>query len=373
MAGISPQDFFKEKRSASEIKSEILNAYFKAWAAILLAGQRFKRVNKLLYIDLFAGKGVYDDGKPSTPIKILESIYASEGTFVDMNSAVQTIFNDKDSNLAAALKRNIESLPFYDKLVNKPLVANEAASQEILDSLVAGQTPSLTFIDPLGYGYTQQMLLTSVQQWGSDLFVLFNINRIRAAVSNRKVESNMFGIFSEKLDSIRDFYDENESPALREKFILEMFESIFGDRGFKTLRFQVNFPGRNQTSHYLYFVSKVNIAITRAKEIMSKYSDVQQDGVPLFGANIPQDGIFFPSAHEFSISNLRNEIDSNRASFNGKTLEQIYDAHNYGTHYIKANYKAAVAELMEANLVTLLDIKNQETSRLTYTAKLIFK
>ena len=40
MPGISLSDFFKEKRTASEIKSEILNEYFKAWAAILLKGQQ---------------------------------------------------------------------------------------------------------------------------------------------------------------------------------------------------------------------------------------------------------------------------------------------------------------------------------------------
>jgi len=64
MPGISLSDFFKEKRSASEIKSEILNEYFKAWAAILLKGQKYKKIEKILYVDLFSGPGLYDCNSP---------------------------------------------------------------------------------------------------------------------------------------------------------------------------------------------------------------------------------------------------------------------------------------------------------------------
>ncbi|HOY20314.1 MAG TPA: hypothetical protein PLC89_23580 [Haliscomenobacter sp.] len=74
MPGINLSDFFKEKRSASEIKSEILNEYFKAWAAILLKGQSYKQIEKILYVDLFSGPGLYENGSQSTPIKILNSI-----------------------------------------------------------------------------------------------------------------------------------------------------------------------------------------------------------------------------------------------------------------------------------------------------------
>lgn len=83
MAGISLSDFFSKKRETSEIKSEFLNEYFKAWAAIMLKGQNFKKIDKILYVDLFSGPGIYDDGKESTPIKILKSINQSKGTFVD--------------------------------------------------------------------------------------------------------------------------------------------------------------------------------------------------------------------------------------------------------------------------------------------------
>lgn len=372
MPGISLSDFFKEKRSASEIKSEILNEYFKAWAAILLKGQRFKKIENLIYVDLFSGPGLYEDGKPSTPIKILNSIYQSKGQHIDYDISVKTFFNDKSTKLANDLNSNIENLSYYNELTHKPVIANETASQKMLEQYLQSANPSLTFIDPLGYNYTQNMLLYSVKNWGSDLFMLFNFNRIRAAIRNERVRENMQSIFSTYLDEITEFYKKEETPRKREEFIIKTFEKIFAEKGYFILKFRINFPNKNQTSHYLFFISKHHLAITRAKEIMTKYSDVQEDGVPLFGANLNQDPLFFPSLCEYSIIKLSEIILDSKALFNNKTIEGIYKEHNYHTNYVKQNYKDAIEILINNNKITLFDKRGNTTSRITYTAEIKF-
>lgn len=372
MPGISLSEFFKQKRSASEIKSEILNEYFKAWAAIILKGQRYKRIEKILYVDLFAGPGLYDNGSPSTPIKILQSIYASKGTFVDYDKHVQTFFNDKDTNLINDLKHNISSLDFYEKLKYKPIILNDSASLDMLKEAFETNTPALTFIDPLGYGFTQKMLMFAIKNWGSDLFMLFNFNRIRAAIKNKKVEQNMTEIFGDYLPKIQAFYNKELSPYKRELFIVETFQSIFEDKGFMTLKFKVNFPDRAQTSHYLFFISKVKLAITRAKEIMSKYSDYQEDGIPHFGANLNILPVLDPDLNIHSINKLATSIYQIKSEIEGRTIQDIYLAHNHKTNYIKSNYKEAIGKLMKNNQVKLIDKKGNETRRITYTAKVKF-
>lgn len=373
MPGISLSDFFKEKRTASEIKSEILNEYFKAWAAILLKGQKYKEIKTLIYVDLFSGPGLYEDGKPSTPIKILNSIYESKGGFIDFDKAVKTFFNDKSEKLANQLKTNIENLPYYKSLTYKPIIANGPASQKMLEEYLKSSIPSLTFIDPLGYNYTQNMLLYSVKNWGSDLFMLFNFNRIRAAIKNKKVEKNMLGIFTSYYDSIQEYYKKEKSPQKREEHLIKTFQKIFEDKGYYILKFRINFPKKNQTSHYLFFISKVQIAITRAKEIMTKYSDVQLDGVPLFGANIKQEPLFFPSQCKYSLKKLIESISINWINFNNKTIEDIYRENNYNTNYIKQNYKDAIEDLFRNKKIDLLDKNGNSTERITYTAKIKFK
>ncbi|WP_421799748.1 three-Cys-motif partner protein TcmP [Haliscomenobacter sp.] len=373
MPGISLSDFFKEKRSASEIKSEILNEYFKAWAAILLKGQSYKQIKKILYVDLFSGPGLYENGSPSTPIKILNSIYSSKGTFIDYDDHVQTFFNDKDSKVINQLKENISNLDFYEKLKYKPIILNDSANFEMLRKAFQENTPALTFIDPLGYGFTQKMLMFAIKNWGSDLFMLFNFNRIRAAVKNSKVEQNMIEIFGDYLPKIHEYYDKESSPQKRELFIIETFQSIFEDKGFLTLKFKVNFPDRDQTSHYLFFISKVKLAITRAKEIMSKYSEYQEDGIPHFGANLNTLPVLNPDFNIYSINKLANSILQNKQEYEGNTIEDIYLAHNHKTNYIKPNYKDAIKKLMADNLVLLIDKMGKETNRITYTAKVKFK
>lgn len=372
MPGISISDFFKQKRTPSEIKSEILNEYFKAWAAILLKGQQYRRIKTLLYVDLFSGPGLYDDGEPSTPIKILNSINQSKRQNIDLDKAVKTFFNDKSKKLANDLKRNIENLPYYNSITHKPVIANEPASQKMLENYLQSSNPSLTFIDPLGYNYTQNMLLYSVKNWGSDLFMLFNINRIRAAIRNKKVKQNMKGIFASYYDKILEFYWNDERPHKREEFIIKTFQKIFEERNYFILKFKVNFPNRNQTSHYLFFISKVQLAITKAKEIMTKYSDMQEDGVPLFGANLKQDPLFFPSLCKYSIKKLSEIILQNSSMFNNKTIEKIYLEHNYNTNYIKQNYKDAIEILLNDNKIMIFDKKENPTKRITYTAKIKF-
>lgn len=372
MPGISLSDFFNSKRKTSEIKTEFLNEYFKAWAAIMLRGQSYKNINKLLYVDLFSGPGIYDDGKESTPIKILNSIYASKGEFVDYDKHVQTIFNDKDKELYEKLIINIENLPYFNQLTYKPIISNGEATIELLRNVLREKIPSLTFIDPLGYGFTQKMLMFAIKKWGSDLFMLFNFNRIRAAIANRKVEPNMFEIFGEKFQQLQRYYDKESSPQKRERFIIQTFESIFEERGYMVLRFKINFHDREQTSHYLFFISKVELAITRAKEILSKYSDYQLDGIPQFGSNLNIQPVLDPDMNEYSINKLANSIIEN-ALLNNQTIDEIYKIHNYKTNYIKDNYKQAIKVLMSKNLIELFDKKGKSTNRVTYTAKIKFK
>ena len=203
----------------------------------------------------------------------------------------------------------------------------------------------------------------SIQRWGSDLFMLFNFNRIRAAIANSKVEQNMLEIFGNKFAELQEFYSKESSPQKRELFIIETFESIFEEQGFMVLKFRIKFPDKDQTSHYLFFISKVSLAITRAKEILSKYSDYQADGIPQFGANLNLQPVLDPDMNNYSINNLASIIKSNN-KFDGYKIEQIYKEHNYKTNYIKINYKEAISKLKVSEVIYLLDKNGRKTDKM---------
>ena len=373
MPSIENNDFFQKKREASEIKSEILNKYFKAWCGILLYGQKYKTVKRLLYIDLYAGRGYYDDGSPSTPIEILESIQTSKGANIDLDGAVQTFFNDSNKQEVSRLKKNIETLNFYNELTHKPIILNRQADKDLLTELLNKnkEYPSLTFLDPFGYSYSKEMLMKAVKEWGSDLFFLFNINRVQAAVVNGAVDKIMAEIFGERYALIRDFYGKEDRPKEREKFIVNQIEGLFKENNFLIFKFRIKFPDRDQTSHYLFFVTKVKVAYTKMKEIMCPYSDRQPDGVPYFGANIKkksqQVSLFFHNQYEFSLEKLKSDLLENIRVHCGNTIESIYKDHNVGTNYIKENYKQALQELHTEEKIQLIDRKANLAERITYT------
>ena len=370
MTAISTGDFFKQTRTQSEVKSEILNEYFKAWAAILLIGQKFKRIENLLYIDLYSGKGYYDDNTPSSPIKVLKSISDNQR----FNDCIKTFFNDSETEIVEALEHNIKSLPYYSQLKHEPKILNEKANRDLLNKLLKDEqdTPSLTFIDPFGYkGLSAELCLRAVKNWGSDLFMLFNINRIRPGIKNSTVEHLMKDLFAEKFEEILAKYD-SLNVKDREDFILDKFIEHFRDRNYKALKFKVEFEDKDASSHYLLFVSKVDIAYLRMKEIMSKYSDKQVDGVPWFSVNNSRIQDLFS---EYSIVNLKSDLVNKKVQFNNKTIEEIYAVHNFYTPYIKENYKKAFSELIieEPNKIHAIDKNGKSKESLAYTSIIKYK
>lgn len=368
MATIKLNDFFKTPRTQSEIKSEILNEYFKAWAAILLIGQKRIRINTLLYIDLYAGPGYYDDDKPSTPIKVLSSINDNS----IFNRKIKTFFNDAEAKVVAKLDKNIRSLPFYDQLEHKPIILNEGANKELLKELLSKEQkpPSLTFIDPLGYkGVSAELCKMAVANWGSDLFMLFNINRIRPGIKNTTVEHLMRELFEEKFDAILAKYDALNKKE-REDFIVDQFMAHFRDRGYRAIKFKVEFQDKKASSHYLLFVSKVDIAYFRMKEIMAKYSDYQTDGVPWMAVNSSTVQDLFS---DYSIVKLKQKLESCTAMYDGKTIDDIYRLHSIDTPYIKSNYKQAYVELSKSGKVLLLDKNGNIKTNSTYTSIIKYK
>lgn len=62
-------DFFKEKKAWSEVKDELLGCYFKPYAQKILHTYK-----PLIYVDCFAGKGKFEDGRPGSPLIALDII-----------------------------------------------------------------------------------------------------------------------------------------------------------------------------------------------------------------------------------------------------------------------------------------------------------
>ncbi len=95
-------DFFKEKKPWSEVKDELLGYYLKPYIQKILNTRR-----PIVYVDCFAGKGRFEDGKPGSPLIALNTISDCLGQTKISQWKIQPCFIDL--NYADDLRENLKS------------------------------------------------------------------------------------------------------------------------------------------------------------------------------------------------------------------------------------------------------------------------
>jgi three-Cys-motif partner protein len=220
--------FFDESREQSQIKARIVQKYFWAWANVIIPTVK-RHDNRILYMDLFAGPGRYDDGTLSTPLLVLQKAIDD----ADMRSMLVTHFNDKDADSAGKLKAAIRDLPGINKLKHKPIVSNELVGEEIERKLANLRlVPTFFFVDPWGYKGLSLGLISSVlQNWGSDCVFFFNYNRVNMGLNNDAVRQHMDALFGqERAEDLRTELV-GLSPGDRERLIVEEISASLKEKG----------------------------------------------------------------------------------------------------------------------------------------------
>ena len=136
--------FFDESSEQSQIKAQIVSKYFWAWANVITSSEY---VDRIAYIDLFAGPGRYKDGTKSTSLLILEKAIADP----KMSKMLVTMFNDKDTEAISSLECEIKEMEGIEKLKFEPDVYNESVGEEIVQMFEEmSLVPTLIFVDSLG-------------------------------------------------------------------------------------------------------------------------------------------------------------------------------------------------------------------------------
>jgi len=188
--------FFEETREQSIVKATIVSKYFDAWSKVMVRQVKKRMENKIAYIDLFAGRGYYEDGNKSTPLLVLEKAIQNP----DLREMLITIFNDMDNNNIKSLEAAISKLEGISALKHKPKLYNEEVGEELVKELEQTHfIPSLFFVDPYGYkGLSLRLIGALIKDWGCDCIFFFNYNRVNPALNNPAVKAHMNALFGEE-------------------------------------------------------------------------------------------------------------------------------------------------------------------------------
>ena len=337
--------FFDESKERSQVKTRIVEKYFWAWAKVIISVVKKRKKNKIGYVDLFAGRGRYEDGTDSTPLLVLKK--ASEDD--DIRNMLVSVFNDMNPEHVQDLQDAIDSTPEISMLKRKPRVINREVNEEIAKVFESMKTiPTLFFVDPFGYkGLSRQLISALIRNWGCDCIFFFNYNRISMGINNRAVEKHIDALFGkQRADELRSLPSMSSSD--RELFIIEaVSQSLKEVAGEYVLPFRFKSKTGTRPSHHLIFVTKNRIGYEIMKEIMATESTDSDRGVPSFEYN--------PATHHQSFlfqywRPLDDLADMLMEYFAGKTvvMEQIYqhyDQFSVGTRYIKKSYRECLIKL----------------------------
>lgn len=345
--------FFEERQDQSEVKARIVSKYFAAWANVILPSV-IKHNSRLAYVDLYAGPGRYKDGSASTPLMVLQKAISDP----KLSKYLVALFNDMDSQNTSSLQAEIDKLPGIEKLTYRPTVScnavNEDAEKYFSETRLV---PSFTFIDPWGYkGLSLKIVNGVIKDWGCDCVFFFNYNRINAGISNDAVEEHMTALFGpERARKLRERVA-GASPTMRESMILEEMTQAIKEMGGKhVLPFRFKNPSGRPT-HHLIFVSKSFRGYSIMKEIMTKESSTEDQGVPSFTYS-PAD------ASMPLLFSLQQPLSALRASlletFAGQelTTEQIYEQHSVDRPFIMKNYKDVLRQMEEDGVIQVRSLK----------------
>ncbi len=201
----------------TKAKHEVLRRYLGAWFPIM------KRVNPtgLNYIDGFAGPGTYSGGEEGSPIIAIQTAVRH----ILPMPAISFVFVEKNRERVAHLKSVLaERFPDLPKNIDYEVHHGEFTSVVggILDDFDAQDktiAPTLTFIDPFGYGGFPMALLRRLLETRScEVLITFMCSRLRRFLdeTHEDVIDSLFD--SKEWRAAREMQDQE-----RMQFLLDLY------------------------------------------------------------------------------------------------------------------------------------------------------
>lgn len=230
----------------TKAKHKILDRYLKAWFPIMAS---FKK--RIIYIDGFAGPGIYNGGERGSPI-IASNILKKH--VIKIDSEVVMLFIEKDKKRCLQLKEEINKIGLPDNVKCKIYCETfENKITDILDYLEEQEkrlAPSFVFIDPFGYSQTPFGIIERIMQYPRCEFMITfmydYINRFIGEPDREEIFNELFG--TDKWTNI----DKEDSPEGRKRFTHDLYMNQLRRKA--RVNYLKSFEMINKFNHTEYFL-----------------------------------------------------------------------------------------------------------------------
>jgi len=346
-----PEESIWPLEQHTKAKHELLRRYLAAWFAIL--GVQWNP--KVVFLDGFAGPGVYANGEPGSPLVALSTL-VNHSYFGRWDSTEFVfLFIEKDAERYSSLEREVERFwsaqpAGQPRNVRVRLFNDELAA--VAEDIVAEArernwrlAPTLAFIDPFGWSGVPLRLISELLSF-EKCEVLFNFTFDSV---NRFVGDERPGVtrsFAELFGTDEsDEPEHHEAAALagteRKYFLRDLYmHGLREIAGFTFVRsFELRDVERGRTAYFLMFGTRHPKGLQMIKEAM--WALDPERGVRFSGFAGDQQMLFEP---EPNVRPLRAAI---LAEFAGRVvpIEKIDEFVNLDTDFKTTQYRRVLKEL----------------------------
>lgn len=342
MAKFLPTVWSMEPHTAA--KHRILQKYLQAWFPIMSASPHGKR---LVYIDGFAGPGVYAGGEPGSPIIALRAFLDHQLRRLITGELIY-VFIEEDRKRADRLREEVKALGDLPDQVKWDVIRGSYETEfgAVLDHLeVNGQSlaPTFAFVDP--FGYTQATMAFSgrfLQFNRCEVLIYVPIPFLNRFLGDDDQEAGLNSLFGcDEWKRAREMGRGERVPFLRDLFYRQMKTVC----GLKYVRaFDIVSSSGSNAGYTLFFgTNNLDRGLRRMKETMWSIDPVR--GQDFRDTTNKQSTLF---EEEPDLSPLREALVNH---FGDKPFT-VYDAERFTlaeTPYIPKHLKKPIFKVMETD------------------------
>ena len=346
----------------TEAKHRILKKYIEAWIPIL---SKFHR--RLVYIDAFAGPGIYSKGEPGSPIIVINAAInnRTKNKFEFVCLAIEM-----DPPRYQSLKDEIDKLHLPDSI---KINIDKGDSNLVLGNLLTKieqkgtvLAPTFAFIDPFNYDVSFDLIKRLFQNKKCEIFISFMYNGIIRNIPNTTESEKLDRFFGTKEWRKANKMNGNSKKAFLHDLYMKQLHDLDrdGKKEETLVRSFEMIDQQNKTSYFLFYVTKNILGLAKMKEAMW---NIDKTGNFVFSDNTdPRQTVLF-TLDETNI--LENQIISH---FRGKeiSISEIEQFVVSKTAFLATHYKGVLKNLEEKGFLKSLTPRKK---KLTYPPGTIIK
>jgi three-Cys-motif partner protein len=340
-------------------KHEILRRYLEAWLPILS-----KYSDRIIYLDGFAGPGVYLDGEDGSPVIALQT--AVKHVLQKQFKEIVFFFIEKDQARAKRLEKVLaERFPSLPKSMKYHVIDAAFAStfEVVLDKLDEGGAmlaPTFAFLDPFGFsGLPMKLIGRMMRCEKCEVLVTFMAGFIRRFLDDWREPAlnELYG--TEYWKKARQIQDSDE----RLRFLVNLYEKQLQQvGGAKYVRSFGMVGKQDQIIYYLVFGTKHWKGIEVMKDAMWK---VDRTGLYRF-SDLTNPNQVYLIDYETKPHWIPSAADMVHQKFRGQTVLED-DVHKFVVTETPFVYRKSILQHLEKRSPPkIASVTCRKTRALTY-------